>query len=274
MLSDYTNKELIVINPDISDKKELFEKMVNHVYNLDLITHYKDFRKALWKREEVSNTELIPEIALPHARSASVEKIFLCIVLMNDGLHYDNPDLGDVKIVFFMGVPEGNSKEYLQLLAKSSRLLKNEEFKERLLSVNNQDEVLELLNEYDTPDEDDKQSGNYLMIVTVYRKEIVDEAISALAEAGITSASVINASSVARKIAYEMPVFAGLSYMSSKRSESSAVFLCHLSDKNSAMKFYNILKSNSIDLNKSNNGFIQLIKTETLIGNPEEDIEL
>ena len=101
MWKEILDKELIIINPEISSKKELFEKMVNHVYNHDYIVNQKKFLEALWNREEMSSTELISEFAFPHARSKVVEKLFVCIIIIKDGIDYNNPELGPAKIIFF-----------------------------------------------------------------------------------------------------------------------------------------------------------------------------
>ena len=65
MWKEILDKKLIIINPKISSKKDLFEKMVNHVYNHDYVTNQKKFLAALWSREEMSSTELIPSVAFP-----------------------------------------------------------------------------------------------------------------------------------------------------------------------------------------------------------------
>nr|MDA3813760.1 PTS sugar transporter subunit IIA [Candidatus Cloacimonadota bacterium] len=89
MWKNIIDKKLIIINPDIKNKKELFEAMANHVYNHDYILNQKQFLKALNAREEMANTELIPGIALPHARSDSVEKLFMSIIIFTNGINYE-----------------------------------------------------------------------------------------------------------------------------------------------------------------------------------------
>ncbi len=76
------DKDLIVINPDIKDKQALNEGSVNLVYNKwDDILNRKQFLEALQEREKVSNTELIPGVAFPHARGEAAAWLFLSIVI-------------------------------------------------------------------------------------------------------------------------------------------------------------------------------------------------
>ena len=56
MWKNIIDKELIIINPEINNKKELFEAMTNHVYNHDYILNQKIFLKALNARENMANT--------------------------------------------------------------------------------------------------------------------------------------------------------------------------------------------------------------------------
>ena len=155
-------KNLIIIDPEISTKTELFQEMVNHVYNHDLVLNKKKFMKALLDREKMANTELIPGIALPHARTNATHKMFVSILIIKKGLNYDNPEMGPVKIIFFFGCDEEHNKEYLQLLAKSNRILRMKGFKEKFLQCNEPEEVMQLLTAFD--DEIDQTEERNSMI--------------------------------------------------------------------------------------------------------------
>lgn len=268
------DRNLIVINPEVKDKKDLFKSMVNLAYNNDYITSRKSFLNSLMEREEKANTELIAGVGLPHARSESAVKLFLSIIIMKDGLDYGNKDLGPVKIVFFFGCPEASNKEYLQLLAKSSRLLRNEELRNRIIACETQDEVISLLEEFSSTEEGIQPKQNYLMIFTLNETGYSQDILSSMVELGITNASIVQSSSMAKKLAYEMPLFAGLAYMTSGKSKSSELILAHVEDKKIAYQLATLLKDNGIDLEKRGVGFIQLIKVDGIIGNFEEDIDL
>lgn len=268
------DKKLIVINPEVKNKKDLFKNMVTLAYNNDYITSKKSFYNSLMEREEKANTELIAGVGLPHARSESADKLFLSIIIMKDGLDYGNPDLGPVKIVFFFGCPEASNKEYLQLLAKSSRLLRNEDLRNRIIACETQDEVVALLEEFSISEEIAEPKQNYLMVFTLNEPEHSQDILSAMVELGITNASIVESSSMAKKLAYEMPLFAGLAYMTSSKSKSSELILAHVEDKKIAFQLAKLLKENGIDLEKRGVGFIQLIKVDGIIGNFEEDIDL
>lgn len=268
------DKNLIIINPPVQNKQELFEGMVNHVYNHDYVLNKKKFLDALIEREEMANTELIPGIALPHARSSSTVKIFICIIILKDGINYENSEMGPVKIIFFFGCDDTHNKEYLQLLAKSNRLLKTSGFHTRLLNCENADEVMDLMEEYEDEENLSDEHNHYLMIVTLNDPDRTSDVMNAMVELGITNGSIIEANSMAKTLAYEMPVFAGLSYMAQGKSKRSSLLMAHVEAKETASKLAALLKINGIDLAKQGNGYIQMIKVENIIGNFEEEIDL
>ena len=112
------------------------------------------------------------------------------------------------------------------------------------------------------------------MILTLNEPGKSEEVMSAMVELGITNASIVDATSMAKKLAYEMPVFAGLSYMAQGKSQHSNLIFAHIEYRDIARKLANLLKENGIDLHKTGVGFIQTIKVENVIGNFEEDIDL
>jgi len=274
MWLEITNKDLIVINPDVENKNELFEKMVNHVYNHDLIINKKAFMHDLKSREAMVNTELIPGVALPHAQSKMVDRLFLSIVILKKGIDYENPEMGPVRIIFFFGSPENQNKEYLKYLARSSRLLKNKAFHESILKVKEASEAIKVLEEFSKEEAETNESGNYLMILTLNNPDKESDVLSSMVELGITGASIIETTSMAKKLAYEMPIFAGLSYMAHGKSNKSMMIMASVSERRIVDKLALLLKDNGIDLNVPGIGYIQLIPVFCKIGTTEEQIEL
>lgn len=274
MWKEILDTNLIIIDPPISTKQELFEGMVNHAYHHDYITHKKKFLATLIEREEMANTELIPGVALPHARSKVIDKLFVSIIIHHEGIDYQHPDNGKAHIIFFFGCPEDKNREYLRLLAHASRLLRTEAFRKQILDAENTQQIAELIFRYDEQTALDDEDGNFLMYLTLQDEAHSDDVLAAMIEIGITGATLINGTSMARKMAYEMPIFAGLSYMAQGKSKSSLVVIATLTHRHDATKLVLLLKENGIDLDKQGVGFLHLIKIEKTFGNPEENLDL
>ncbi|MCB5230970.1 MAG: PTS sugar transporter subunit IIA [Candidatus Cloacimonas sp.] len=275
MLTHYTNEDLIIIAPQVTTKESLFEKMVNHLYNLDYVLNQKEFLQTLIDREKISNTELMPGIALPHARSESVVKPFLSIVIKKEGIEYDNPEMGKAKIIFFFGTSEKYNKEYLQLLAKSARILRDKDLQERLINCSKPAEVIALLNEFDRSDLMQSEVPNrYLMLITLHLSHRLHDLLTFLVELNITNASVTQVSSLNKKLTFDVPAFSGLYYEDEKKQRESYIITCAINDINIASRLNEILKENNIDFAKQGTGFIQIIESDMVLGNPDEVLDL
>jgi PTS system fructose-specific IIC component len=198
----------------------------------------------------------------------------MSIIIIANGIDYKHEEMGPAKIIFFFGCTENQNKEYLQLLAQSNRLLKKKKFREALLDCKTQDEVISILNKFDDEVVTSHEKERYLLILTLNNIDKADDVMNSMIEIGITNASILDSTSMARKLAYEMPVFAGLSYMAQGKSKESNVILAYVENKNTAHKLAELLKENGIDLDKKGVGFIQIIRVENVIGNYEEDIDL
>ncbi len=274
MWSNYTNTDLIILNPVVKNKEELFSKMVNHAYNHDLIVKNDEFLNSLKERESKGNTQIMKDVALPHARSIYVERLFMQIVVFREGFDYGNPDLGDIRVVFFFGAPDNNNKEYLQLIAKSSRLLRNPEFREGIINAGKPEDIMAILNTHDVAEAKDRKTEYFTMKVIIHDEDMTNDVLSALAELGVTNGTISECTSIARKIAYEMPVFAGFGYLSEEKSTKTYCIESIINNKDVGNKLYQLLKENDINLNNPNTGYIKLAPVDTIIGNIEENIDL
>ena len=270
MLKRYINRDLIVIDPPLKNKKELFKFMAEHLSHKGYVENRNDFLKALMRREEVANTEILPNVAIPHAGCSGVEQLFLFILISKAGIDYDNVALGPVNIVFLFGCDNQHNREYLRLLAKSARLLKNKEFNERIIAADSPGEILDILDEFDRETVEERPEEDYLMILTIYDNNKLHDVLTAMLEVGINNASVIKSTSMARRISYEIPVFAGLSMLSKRKSLETAVVLSTVHDKRIVSRLVSLLKELHIDLAQKGSGFLQLFRTNIIAGNVDE----
>ncbi len=273
MLREIINKSLIVINPNVKSKKELFDGMINHVYAHDYIINKSKFTDDLRAREDINNTQISDIVALPHCKSKSVEKLFLCILIQKSGIDYQHSTFANPQIIFFIGAGETDQQQYLQVMAKSARLLQKESFRQRILDANSADEILNIIAKFDTVDTPAARSL-HLMIFTLNKPELLHEILPLMLESGIVTASITNTVSLAKKLSYDIPIFAGLGFINPGKSDSTKQIFALIPAKEIATSFFNLLIENGIDLNKQGTGYIQIIKIDSILGNPLEEIDL
>lgn len=103
-----------------------------------------EFLKDLLERAALASVCIADEVALPHARTASVSRILLAVARTAAPVAFDAEHPG-VRLVFLVGTPKAAVTEYLQLVAALSRLLRNKEVRDGLMAATTEAEFRAVL---------------------------------------------------------------------------------------------------------------------------------
>lgn len=96
------------------------------------------------EREKLSPTALGNGIAFPHARTAQVREIVMAIGRSPAGVAFRGAD-ECVHFFFVIGAPPDRAPQYLALVARLARLLKNEAVRAQLIAAPDADTFLRAL---------------------------------------------------------------------------------------------------------------------------------
>lgn len=139
-------KECILSDVDVKTKDELLNLMVDKFNKEGYLTDREVFYQDILKREEVFPTFIGFETGIPHGKSKAAVSAGLCVCkLKNDIVWNEDGDL--VKLVIMIAVkdePGGN--QHLAILAKLSRLLMHEDFREKI-QTGTTDQIYDVLTE-------------------------------------------------------------------------------------------------------------------------------
>ncbi|RME75240.1 MAG: PTS sugar transporter subunit IIA [Planctomycetota bacterium] len=123
-------------------KKEVLKEMVGLVSPSDAAPNAEELLQALLEREEIMSTGIGYGIAVPHVKIPSVKKIIMALGIHKKGIDWGTLlDNDAVKIVVLIAAPDYKTKEYLKLLAKVVKLLKNKETRDEILQAQTVEEV-------------------------------------------------------------------------------------------------------------------------------------
>ena len=110
-----------------------------------------DAAAALWAvsaREQIASTGCGLGVALPHARLQGLDKAVLAVGLSKPGIDFGAVDGRPVHIFFLIVGPHNNPEAYLRLLSQIAQLLKEQEFRNALLSCETAHAVIGLLRDF------------------------------------------------------------------------------------------------------------------------------
>jgi nitrogen PTS system EIIA component len=121
--------------------RELAEAMAGAVPELETT----QLLETLMEREKLGTTAMGDGIAIPHARLDHVDRIMVSFGKSRVGVDFESVD-GDLTRLFFLLVaPKREGSAHLLALARLSRVLSHEEFRRRLLEIDDVDELIRAL---------------------------------------------------------------------------------------------------------------------------------
>ncbi|MCF8069151.1 MAG: PTS sugar transporter subunit IIA [Desulfobacterales bacterium] len=145
---DVLSKETILDDLKATDKKGVLEELVAPVAkkgNLDS----DQLVRILMERERLGSTGIGGGIGIPHGKLKDIDDLILGFGLSRRGVNFESMDGRPTHIFFLLITPENSTGLHLKLLARISRILKNDPFRERLMDAADAEELFAIIKEED-----------------------------------------------------------------------------------------------------------------------------
>ncbi len=141
-MSEVVQKGLIIIDQDFKDKEEAIQSLISYALASEKINDDKKFYQAVLNREEEVSTAIGYSIAIPHGKSESVVEPFVAFARNIREIQWEKGDDSKVRLVFMIGVPIESSQLHLKFISQLSKKLLDEEFREKLLTLDSIEDIL------------------------------------------------------------------------------------------------------------------------------------
>lgn len=145
---DVLIKEAVLVDLKSVDKKGVLEELTAPLTGITQ-TNRNDLVKILMDRERLGSTGIGGGIAIPHGKMKGLETLILGFGLSRKGVNFESMDNRPSHIFFLLLTPENSTGVHLKLLARISKLLKDETVKERLFHASTPEEVLDIIQDHD-----------------------------------------------------------------------------------------------------------------------------
>ena len=150
---DVLHKETILSDLKASDKKGVLEELVTPVARIAGVNH-EHLVRVLMERERLGSTGIGGGIGIPHGKLKDLESLVLGCGLSRKGVDFESIDGLPAHIFFLLITPENSTGLHLKLLARISKILKNDSFKKKLLEANGSDEIYSIIKEGEEEEEE------------------------------------------------------------------------------------------------------------------------
>lgn len=140
-INDLMRKDLMILDLEASSKEGVLEEMINQLVTEGSVSDSAAFKEAILAREASMSTGIGNEIAMPHAKSAAVDRSSVVFAKKAEGIDFESLDGQPAKLFFMIAAEGGAADTHLQVLASLSKLLLNEPFVHALKAARTPEEV-------------------------------------------------------------------------------------------------------------------------------------
>lgn len=128
------------------DKNAVITELVNLLDNNGLLLNRNAVLEAVFVREKTRSTGIGSGIAIPHGKCKGVKELVMAIGIAREPIDFESVDGKPVTIIILLVSPTDQTGPHIQALARISRLMLDEQFRQSLKTAGSAEELYELLN--------------------------------------------------------------------------------------------------------------------------------
>jgi mannitol/fructose-specific phosphotransferase system IIA component (Ntr-type) len=147
-LSDYLPVDHIKYNMIGATKIEIIEELLGLMRDLNLIDQYEVALNDILDREGYLSTGLENGLAIPHAKTDSIDFLAIVFGLKNEGVLFESLDGKPAEQIFLVLSPKDTSGPHIQALALITRNLKDAQVREKIKKSQSAQDIAAIFQEF------------------------------------------------------------------------------------------------------------------------------
>ncbi|MBL8762694.1 MAG: PTS sugar transporter subunit IIA [Phycisphaerae bacterium] len=133
-------------SPLVSDQKRpAIDELVDVLARAGRVKDAPALKEAVWAREQTRTTGIGHGLAIPHGKCSGLASLAIAIGKPAKPMEFGAIDGKPVRLIILLASPPDRTSDHIQALARVSRLMTLEEFRERIYAAGTADEVYQLL---------------------------------------------------------------------------------------------------------------------------------
>ena len=145
LLTQILQPSCIKVPLDGKDKETVITELVELLDSNKLLLDKKNALDAVFTRERTRSTGIGSGIAIPHGKCKAVKELVMAFGVASEPIDFSSVDGKPVTIVILLVSPVDQTGPHIQALARISRLMLDEQFRQALELAKSADEFYELL---------------------------------------------------------------------------------------------------------------------------------
>jgi fructose-specific phosphotransferase system IIA component len=147
ILSQILQPSCVKVPLEGRDKLSVITELVNVLDGNKMLLNKDVALQAVLAREQTRSTGIGSGIAIPHGKCNAIRELVMAVGIAGQPLDFSSVDGRPVSIVILLLSPLDQTGPHIQALAKISRLMLDEAFRNKLQKARSSQEVCDLLRE-------------------------------------------------------------------------------------------------------------------------------
>jgi fructose-specific phosphotransferase system IIA component len=143
-ISDILTEDFVVVGLDVSTKEDAINALVDIIAKSDKVKNANKVREAVFEREKIMTTGVGKGFAVPHGKTDAVTDIVAAFAVTKKPIDYESLDGEPVRLIFLIVGRDNMVGPHIKLLSRVSKLMNDNNFREKLLNAKTPKEVVEL----------------------------------------------------------------------------------------------------------------------------------
>jgi len=150
MLTEILQPACVKVPVESTEKEAAITELVDLLDANGLLSDRDVVLDAVLTRERAQSTGTGAGIAIPHGKCNGVRELVMALGIAHEPIEFGSIDGKPVTILILLVSPADQTGRHIQALARISRLMLNEQFKQKIEKAGSAREVYELLNDQET----------------------------------------------------------------------------------------------------------------------------
>ena len=144
-IDEILKKESVIADLLGDNKVEVIKEMTQCLKKNNFIKNDQALFETLMEREKLGSTGIGENVAIPHGKSDEVSEIITVLARSKNGVEFESLDEKPVHFVCMVIAPKNSTGQHLKVLARISRIFKNQGLREDILNAGNSDSIYSIL---------------------------------------------------------------------------------------------------------------------------------
>ncbi|MBL0922134.1 MAG: PTS sugar transporter subunit IIA [Phycisphaerales bacterium] len=144
---DIISVDCIKVPLQATDKKAAIFELVDLLASSGKVDDVAGLRDAVWSREQTRTTGIGHGLAIPHGKCVGIPRLAMAIGRPEKPMDFAAIDGKPVQLIILLASPIDRTSDHIQALARISKIMHSESFRERVYRAGTAEDVFALLRE-------------------------------------------------------------------------------------------------------------------------------